>query len=144
MNHWTHDQIRGELQLFVEGGLEAADARAVRDHLDTCPECRRTCAEILKLTELLDSTRAPELKHSLWPGVHARLVASQRVTYSPRFRVGIAFAAAAGVAIGMVLGSDGEGEVSRSDLWSLVGSSVTGGQGVGIVEFERPGEAGQP
>lgn len=72
MNELDCDHVT--LQDFVDGALDAADERRVREHLASCARCR---AEERELRRLL--ARVAELPPSvapardLWPGVAARL-----------------------------------------------------------------------
>lgn len=70
----SHAELRDRLDDYVDGALDAAETRAVREHLAACAECR---AEVDGLRALLDETRflprdvAPP--RDLWAGIEARL-----------------------------------------------------------------------
>jgi anti-sigma factor RsiW len=66
----THDEIRERIHAYVDGELDAMDAREVEQHLGACDDCRRAEQGIRALHEALSRSapayRAPaELKRNV-------------------------------------------------------------------------------
>uniref|UniRef100_UPI0039EF3C31 anti-sigma factor family protein n=1 Tax=Sinomonas sp. G460-2 TaxID=3393464 RepID=UPI0039EF3C31 len=62
--NFDHSELRLSLGAYLLGGLDADEARAVEEHVATCPECRAEIEELEVLPAMLDvvpSARAAEL-----------------------------------------------------------------------------------
>lgn len=57
----SHEEVQEELPLFAAGASEADVTQAVRAHLRTCPECRRSLADLeTALTLVVDGSIRPD------------------------------------------------------------------------------------
>ena len=67
------------LSAYVDGGLEASEARAVADHLAACAECRAVVADLERLRDDVRRWAADTAipAADLWPGIAARLSAPE-------------------------------------------------------------------
>jgi len=109
------NEFRSSLDELLDGELEAAAERALRDHLAACPACRaevergqRLQRQVAALPRTVDPTR------DLWPGV-AREIGSQRGSggrsaWSVWLGSAAAAAMLAAVLTGMLAGPRGEGD----------------------------------
>lgn len=69
MNDTRHDDLRELLPDYAVGALDEAQAALVMRHLDACPACRRSLADLLELVGLLAPVQHPS------PPVRAALLA---------------------------------------------------------------------
>lgn len=69
--------VATRLDDFVDGALSAADREAVTLHLESCPSCRATEAEVRALVAgAATLPRVIEPARELWPGIAARIQGS--------------------------------------------------------------------
>ena len=121
--------IEQRLEAFVSGEATAEEAARIRAHCDECPDCRRALTEAQAVWGVLGEAAPPALPASLWPVVEAR-IERQR---SPRARLtwalGASAAAAAGLILGIVLGSQflGAPGAWEQETWTQVGSLIADG-----------------
>jgi hypothetical protein len=76
------DHIRHDIGGYVLGALEPADAAAVREHIERCPECAAEHAALAGLPSLLDLAQGIDAAAAPPPAVEERLL--DRVASSPR------------------------------------------------------------
>ncbi|RPJ42746.1 MAG: hypothetical protein EHM19_09960 [Candidatus Latescibacterota bacterium] len=126
--------VLGRLQAFADGELSPGEAERVRAHSAACPACARALAEIESVNAALNAYEETRLPPSIWPGLAERLERRRPFFWSVPFAVGASAAAAAGLLIGLWLGSAAglgggqaalAGETLRGD-WSEVGSLLSG------------------
>lgn len=126
--------VLGRLQAFADGELSPGEAARVRAHSAACPSCARALAEIESVYGALAADKETQGLPSIWPGVAERLERRRPFFGSVPFTVGASAAAAAGLLIGLWLGSAAglaggqaapAGEALRGD-WSEVGSLLSG------------------
>ena len=89
------DEVLDDL---VDGTLHGDEAAQAREHLASCPPCRRAEAELRGLLDRAASLPASlEPGRDLWPGIEARLNAGRRPAALPpparAYRPGLAWAA---------------------------------------------------
>ena len=67
-----------ELSAYLDGDLDATQARAVTDHLASCPGCRGVVRDLTRLREQARQWGhdAATPARDLWPGIAARLTAA--------------------------------------------------------------------
>lgn len=63
---------------YVDGGLSADAADAVKAHLETCAECREALAEQERIVTMIRSSPQMEPPEEVWPRVTRGLAAEQR------------------------------------------------------------------
>ncbi|MEA5453937.1 zf-HC2 domain-containing protein [Sinomonas sp. JGH33] len=110
----NHAELRLSLGAYLLGGLDLEEARAVEQHLASCPECRAEVEQLEILPALLDAvpvSRAEALAErpvaaAVAPAPPALLakVRTRRRALRMRWAGAIAGAAAASLAVGIALG----------------------------------------
>ena len=104
----TCNDVRDDLESFVDGALDAGRADAVRAHLDACPDCRRAAGEARAFSAALGAGIRRHVDAIVPPpGAKAALLARIRSAAAAapaiRFRR-LALAAAASVLVGLGAG----------------------------------------
>jgi anti-sigma factor RsiW len=69
-----HDAWTDRLSEYVDGELDAAERAALDVHLQLCPACARTVAELRAVLERAGELEVPP-PDDLWPGIAARITA---------------------------------------------------------------------
>jgi hypothetical protein len=64
----THDEIKIYLSALVDNELSPEEKRAVAEHLEGCPECRREYSKMLRLKEVTSNMQYFDLPDRLWAG----------------------------------------------------------------------------
>ena len=101
------NDIRGDLEAFVDGALDAARSDAVRAHLDACPDCRREAEETRAFSAALGEGIRRHVDGIVPPpgAKEALLARLDAARPAPAFRVRrLALAAAASVLVGLGAG----------------------------------------
>jgi|YNPMSStandDraft_1061717.scaffolds.fasta_scaffold01172_13 anti-sigma factor RsiW len=83
-----HEEIRNQLEEYLEGPANRSSLERVRRHLERCESCRQEAEQMRQQAELLRSLRAEEELAPL-PGFYARVLA--RVEAQRRLPVLAAF-----------------------------------------------------
>jgi len=115
-----------EILALLDGELSPERAEAVREHCESCAECRRTREELSSVGRMLRSRPEEEPLRPIWPDVRERLESSDRPLLRPLFGLAAAAAVAAGILLALIL-FPAERPREQSDgpyLWSAVGSSL--------------------
>jgi anti-sigma factor RsiW len=100
--------IDDRLQAWLDAELSGAEAEELERHVERCARCSEALEEAKAVLEALRSDRDAEPIHSMWPAVRARVAPSGARRFGFAFGVATSLAAAAGLIIGMVLGSSGD------------------------------------
>jgi len=76
------DRFRDRLSEFRDGELAPADAELTRKHLESCPECSATLADLERV--VARAARMPDrhLETDLWTGIESRI--TERVPHEAR------------------------------------------------------------
>ncbi len=117
----ANDHPRGDiLQAYFDAELPAAEAAVVTDHCRDCSDCRAILADLAVVQGRLAADAAELRTDSVWPDVEARLQRERNRRFGPALAFGTAFACAAGVVLGILVGEPaGDGLVDReSDIWT--------------------------
>jgi hypothetical protein len=73
----THEEIKIQLSALLDNELEPDEKRAVGEHLESCPECRREYSKLLKLKEVTSDMHYFDLPDRLragyWRGIYNRM-----------------------------------------------------------------------
>ncbi len=133
------NHVADRIQAYLDGEVSPAEAESIRDHCSRCAICGRDLAESAGLRDLIRSDPAPLPARSVWPGVRECILPTARPRFGPLFAFGASAAVLVGLLFGIAVGSmrppasSGESE----DIWSAVGSTMTGGErdGLGDVYF---------
>src|SRR5262249_60387726 len=71
----SHEHVHGDLDDYVDGGLDAARRRTVESHLQACGECRAALATADRLARALESAPVPDPGTNYWAKFAARVEA---------------------------------------------------------------------
>jgi hypothetical protein len=98
------ENVRTKLKAFVDGELEGAEQKAVRDHLDGCPECLHVAEQLEKLPGVLRAWKAGEPPKDLYGRLQTKLESREswwRKFLTPAFagKVALRFAEAAAIVL---------------------------------------------
>jgi anti-sigma factor RsiW len=89
---------------YVDGGLEAGEARRLEEHLEACPDCRRLVEDFRGISAAARRIETPSVPDGSWGKIRSRLrspaAPDVRVPLFGRFRPAYGIAAAA-MAIGL-------------------------------------------
>jgi hypothetical protein len=96
------ENVRNKLKVFVDDELEGAEKKAVRDHLDECPECLRIAGQLEKLPGVLRTWKVGEPPKDLYGRLQTKLESREswwRKVLTPAFagKVALRFAEAAAI-----------------------------------------------
>jgi len=120
------------LQAYSDGELVGAEAAAVEVHCGACDECREVLAELAAVQDRLQVAAPEAMPSSIWPAVAAQVKREQGQRLGPAFAMGTTAACAAGIVMGLLVGtpptseqgdSDQVAWTSSSQLWSGSGSA---------------------
>jgi anti-sigma factor RsiW len=76
------DQWTDRLSEYLDGELSAGERSALEAHLATCAACSATLEELRRVVARARSLEDRPPEADLWPGIHARLTPSRRVSFS--------------------------------------------------------------
>jgi anti-sigma factor RsiW len=131
------EHVEDRLTVYHDGALDADEAERIRAHLESCATCRAAYEDHRRFETLLEeATGEPDAKPSLWPGVAARLEPPRRRL---RLASGMAFAAAAGVALALLLPGPATSEAADTDAWSTLGYGLVDGEPAALAAFDAGG-----
>jgi anti-sigma factor RsiW len=96
--------VEDRLQAWLDGELAEADEE-IRNHIDRCESCSKALQEARAVQSALraDSDRPP--LRPMWPAVIGAMSREARPRFGFSFGLATSFAAAAGLVIGLALGS---------------------------------------
>ncbi|MFH1680143.1 MAG: hypothetical protein ABIH26_05790 [Candidatus Eisenbacteria bacterium] len=120
------EHVLGRIRACLDGELAPEEAERVRTHCARCDACGREWSEIEGLYRTLAADAASEPPRPVWPAVRERL--AERRFRLPRipFAVGASAAVAAGLLLGLLLGSAARAPESTTESgWSEVGTLLT-------------------
>jgi predicted anti-sigma-YlaC factor YlaD len=72
------DQWTDRLSEYADGDLSEAERAAVKAHLETCPECADTLADLCRIVRRARVLSGRPPTRDLWPGIAERIGASPR------------------------------------------------------------------
>jgi anti-sigma factor RsiW len=122
----SEGHVTDKIRACLDGELAPDEAARVRAHCARCRACHRAWTEIENLYRILESDTGAEPLRPVWPGVRERIGEPRRGLARFPFAVGASAAAAAGLLLGLLLGSVGETLGSRAESsWSEVGTLLT-------------------
>lgn len=136
-----------EIQALVDGELGEARAAAVRQHCESCSDCRQIREGCVAVCDLLAADLPPELLRPMWPQIRNELHRVSARRFDLFFAAGTSALAAAGLVLGILLGSLGAPARDRQqqDIWSAIGSSLTGeARGALSGTYVPSGDSGDP
>jgi anti-sigma factor RsiW len=138
--------IDEKLQAWLDGELPRSEAEELERHVERCARCCETLEEAKAVLEALRSDGDAEPLHSMWPAVRARIAPGGARRFGFAFGVATSLAAAAGLIIGMALGSTGDLRQSQESVdsayteVSLVGDdSLAGLDEIYVSAFDENG-----
>ena len=116
-----------KIPALIYGELPDDEANEIREHCRTCPACRSEIREFSAVQGMLESQPVSEPIRPVWLQLLDQLEPSTRPWSRPVFAFGTGLAAAAGMLIGVLVGSmtSQVEEDQYLDTWSTVGSSIT-------------------
>jgi len=129
------------LSAFLDGDLPAAEAAAVRAHVEECAACARAANEMAAIVQAARSLDRPEPPVSLWPAIEGRLGPLEPVPEPERagerrarfwngwrpFAAGTLVGAAGVAALAMIVGGPRHapgGDVARTATVDALGAGV--------------------
>jgi len=65
--------VQKKLIFFLEKELSGTEMQAIREHLDSCPDCALFAEEMKKTLSILDSEKNPEINPFFYTRVKAKL-----------------------------------------------------------------------
>lgn len=142
--------IDGKLQAWLDGELPRAEGEELERHVEGCARCAEAVEEAKAVLEALRSDADAEPIHSMWPAVRAAIAPAEARRFGFAFGLATSLAAAAGLIIGIALGSSGDLSQSPAAVdsgyseASLMGDdSLTSLDEIYVSAFEENGENGQ-
>ncbi len=115
-----------ELQALIDGEMEETRAAAVEQHCLTCTSCRQAHDDLVAVYDMLAADPPPEPLRPMWPRVMQGLHPAPTPRFGLSFAVGTSALTAAGIVLGILLGSLGAQSPAsqQQDIWSAIGSSI--------------------
>ncbi len=134
--------IAGRIQALADGSLDPDQARDAEAHCSACPSCGALLAEARSVWSLLLEDQEPVPSGRIWPLVHERLHPGRTLAARLSWAGATAFAAAAGLAIGILLAPGGAAttEAWEQATWGEVGSLLADGTGLDQIYLDVPEE----
>ena len=141
--------VDGRLQAWLDGELPEAEAEEVRRHVKGCACCSEEQEAVRAVLGALRSDAGAEPMRPMWPAVRARIAPGAKPRFGFSFGLGTALAAAAGLIIGIALGTSGDlqqtgtAAESQYEVESLLdGDSVTTLDEVYVSAFAQNAQQG--
>lgn len=89
----------------LDGELSPREETEVREHVKSCAACAAVWKESEEAAALLEADAPGESAPPIWPAVRAKLREKRSGRITVAFRVGASLAAAAGILLGLYIGS---------------------------------------
>lgn len=136
-------RVAGQVLAIADGSLGPDMVRDAEAHCSICPSCGALLAEARAVWSLLAEDPQPVLQGRLWPHVHGRLHPGRSLTARLSWAGATAFAAAAGLAIGILVAPEtvATAETWEQATWGEVGSLLADGSGLDQIYLDLPEEA---
>ena len=119
MTHKEHPDSQ-RLMAFLHGELAEAEASLVQDHCSSCAECRQVLDGFGAVQNLLQADIADQKPQPVWPVVAREMSQNRGRVFSPSFVFGTVAACAAGIAMGLLMGSPSNTMVTEqgNEAWA--------------------------
>lgn len=127
----THERIKDQLRLYVEGELPLEESEQVGHHLRDCPSCRRESEQLRAILELLGADAPEKPLRPVWPHVEKRLQKAE----TGRLTLISGVAAAAGLLIAVFIGQ--APEQSEWDAQSPLGLALSAERDNVLMDFTQ-------
>ncbi|MBZ0268586.1 zf-HC2 domain-containing protein [bacterium] len=135
------EHVEGRFTAYHDGALAPAETERIRFHLETCASCREAYEDHVRLEALLErATATPERSASMWPDVSARLHPRRPFRLTFGLAGGMAFAAAAGIALSVALPARTPTAAVETNLWDALGYGLVDGAPAALAAFETGGD----
>jgi anti-sigma factor RsiW len=105
MSRDTDVHVEDKIRKLLDGELPPDEAAAVRAHSALCERCGEALADLKAVYGALKADREPELLRPMWPVVKRGLTPRSLPTFNFSFGLATSVAAAAGVVLGVLLGT---------------------------------------
>ena len=99
--------VDDKLQAWLDGELSENEGEKIRSHVDSCAQCSRALRETEATLEALRKYEDAVPLRPMWPAVRAGMAAAARPRFGLSFGFVTSAAAAAGLIIGIMLGTPG-------------------------------------
>ena len=132
----NHHPTGPMLQAFFDGELVGAEATKVEAHCRDCDECRGMLAELAAVQDRLKMTGTETMPSSIWPSVAAQVKREQGQRLGPAFAFGTAAACAAGIVMGLLVGTPPTSEQVDGDqvVWTSSSQLWTGSESASLLD----------
>ncbi len=121
-----NSHVEDRIQAMLDGELNDREALPVREHCDVCSSCRGALEESLAVREMLSRDASPRMLRPVWPEMANRLSGKGPTGNRRTFALATAVAILLGLSLGLFIGAPSRTAQTESDLWSHVGSTLTG------------------
>jgi len=121
--------VDDRIPAYLDGELKADEAERVLAHCRACASCGRVLDESTRVMERLRAAAAPDPARSFWPYVRAEIARAAERRLGPAFAFGATAAVAAGIALGLLVGTVDRPATAISTeetIWTTVGSTMFG------------------
>lgn len=127
MSEQRDSHVEDRIQACLDGELSPREEAKIHAHMKNCEACTAIWTESVGVCEILSADHAGDPIRPVWPSVRRRLREERSSRTGIAFRLGASFAAAAGLLIGLYMGSiDLSGGIAGTETdketWSEFGS----------------------
>ena len=139
--------VEGRLQAWLDGELDESDSAAVNRHVESCERCAGALRELEALRGAITADAESEPLRPMWPAVKAAAYPVSRTRFGFSFGLATSLAAAAGLVIGISLGSFGNEPAAIVETESEYAGSMLGSDEIlsldemYVTAFEEDGES---
>jgi anti-sigma factor RsiW len=141
------EHVEERLQAWLDGELDESESAAVKRHVESCGRCAGALSELRALREAIADDAESQPLRPMWPAVRAAAYPVSRTRFGLSFGLATSLAAAAGLVIGISLGSLGETPVVGVETESEYAASMLGSDEIlsldemYVAAFEEDGES---
>ena len=141
------EHVEEILQAWLDGELGEVEAEAVRGHLAECESCSKALQEAKTVLSALSAEAETSPLRPMWPAVKAGISPAPKTKLGLSFGLATSLAAAAGLVIGLSLGSPGEAPLEGFEADSEYAGAILGTEDILSLDqmyvsaFEEDGES---
>ena len=119
-------RLEERIEALLDGELSGNEEAALLRHIGMCERCASVRAGAEEIRAALAAGERPEPLRPVWAAVSERFDPTIHPRSSMAFRFGATFAVAAGIIIGLLLGSMSASSTTETGgVWSKLGSTIT-------------------
>ncbi len=144
MNRVECRRLEERIEALLDGELADAEQAALVRHIGSCEKCAAVRAGAKRLHAALAAEKRPEPLRPVWAAVGDRFDRAIGPRASTAFRLAATFAAAAGIILGLFIGSlTGPSAAGNEGTWSDIGSTLGAESGTSLDEIYLSGFDGE-